>query len=209
MKVLLIDDHNLFREGLELLLQRLVNGIEVLHAVTVEKGIASLESEDRPDLVITDLSLPGVTDIDALLRVRKHAPDIPTVVVAASEDALTVKRAIDNGASGYIFKSTNSDELSKALNTILNGGVYLPVVALSSERRSSHAHKYANEMTERQREVLKWVIRGLANKQIADKLNISTDTVKSHLKAIYEILGVNNRTQAVYAVANSDFQLTP
>ena len=205
----MIDDHNLFREGLELLLQRLVSGIEIIHAVTVDLGIAALNSVERPDLVLTDLSLPGISDIDALLTVRKHSPDIPTVVVAASEDALTVRRAIDNGASGYIFKSTSSEELSTALHTVLRGGVYLPMVALSSEMPPSNMPKYANELTQRQREVLKWIIRGLANKQIADKLSISNDTVKSHLKSIYEVLGVNNRTQAVYAVANSDFQHTP
>lgn len=202
MKILLIDDHNLFREGLELLLKRLVQGVDIVHAVTVDIGIAQLLKKPRPDLVFTDLSLPGVSDIEALLSVRKHAPDVPSVVIAASEEAATVWRAIDAGAAGYIFKSTDSQELSRALNIVVNGGVYLPTLALSSEQDFFVASDTA-ELTQRQSEVLRWVVRGMANKQIAEELHISSETVKTHLRSIYEVLGVNSRTEAVYAVASS------
>lgn len=206
IRVLLVDDHSLFREGLELLLRRLVPEIEILHAVTVDEGLALLSDEARPDLVFTDLSLPGIEGIDALLAVREHAPEVPAIVIAASEEALTVRRAIDHGASAYIFKSTSSQELSAALNIVLEGGVYLPMVALSSEKLP--AQQTDLDLTPRQMQVLRSLVRGLANKHIADELNISSETVKTHLKAIYDTLGVNNRTQAVYAIANSGIRLT-
>ena len=129
MKVLLIDDHKIFLEGMKLVLDRIDPTIEVSLASTLDKGLEMLENE--PDLVITDLVLPGLRGIDSLKAVREAAPNIPAVVLAGSEDARTVRDAIDQGASGYIFKSTDSTEVSNALRVILNSGVYLPAVALN------------------------------------------------------------------------------
>jgi len=202
LKVLLIDDHQLFLEGMESVLRRIDSSIEVSLASTLEEGLQTLESE--PDLVITDLGLPGLTGIDALKAIRSASPLTPAVVLSGSEDALSVREAIDEGASGYIFKKSDSNEFAEALATILDGGVYLPPVALSTEQI---AVKAVPEITKRKKDVLRALIRGLSNKEIARELFISEDTVKSHIREIFELLGVHNRTRAVYAVAHLGIRL--
>ena len=200
MDVLLIDDHALFREGMELVLQRIDPALVVRHAGSVEEGIDLLRRE-IPTLVLSDLNLPGVHGIDALLRLRAANDEVPVVVLAGSEEPALVRKAIDNGAMGYIPKSSDSREVARALTLILRGGVYLPALALSTERDSAATGRAAVHLTPRQRDVLLKLIQGQPNKVIARALGISDTTVKSHVSALLMALDVRNRTQAVYAVA--------
>ncbi|NDY93332.1 response regulator [Ideonella livida] len=203
MKILLIDDHSLFREGLELLLQRLDPRMQVVHAATLEAGLAHLQATSPPDLVCTDLNLPGVSGLTALVRVHEVAPDVPVVVLAGGEDPAVVRQAIEQGALGYIPKSHDSVDLSKALAQVLQGGVYLPALALASEYQEEQQPNF----TPRQREVLLRLVQGKSNKTIARELGISDTTVKTHVAVVLQVLGVHSRAQAVYAVARMGLRL--
>ena len=202
MQVVLIDDHQLFLAGMAEVLQRIDSSIEVSLASTLDAGLEMLDAQ--PDLVLTDLGLPGLSGIDALKAVRDAAPLIPAVVLSGSEDAQSVREAIDEGASGYIFKKSDSTEFAHALSVILDGGVYLPAIALSSEQIQVIE---APDISPRKKDVLRALIRGLSNKEIARELFISDETVKTHIKDIFELLGVHNRTRAVYAVAHLGIRL--
>lgn len=199
MLILLVDDHALFREGVEMLLQRLDPTFHVAHAPTLQAAQAHLAHAPLPDLVLTDLQLPGQRGLDALVAIRSAGDGLPTAVLAGSEDPLLIRGAIDHGAMGYIPKSVDSRELAKALDTIVRGGVYLPSMALSTEQvgRQSPAVNF----TARQREVLRMLVQGHPNKTIARLLDISEATVKTHVAAVLAELGVHSRTQAVYALA--------
>lgn len=201
MDILLIDDHALFREGMELVLQRIDPTVTVSHAGTVEAGVRRLQTAPAPGLVLTDLNLPGVRGIEALLRVREANDEVPAVVLAGSEEPALVRRAIDQGAMGYIPKSADSREVARALTLILRGGVYLPSVALSTGPLPTHREAADTHLTPRQRDVLLKLVQGKANKVIARELGISDATVKTHVSALLQTLDVLNRTQAVYAVA--------
>lgn len=201
MDILHVDDHALFREGMELVLQRINPSTHVLHAGSVAAGVQRLAQLPAPQLVLTDLNLPGMQGIDALLRLREVNEEVPVVVLAASEDPIQVRSAIDHGASGYIPKTSESREVARALQLILRGGVYLPAVAMSTQHGAAHARQPDIHMTPRQREVLLALVRGMPNKVIARELGISDATVKSHVAALFAALDVHNRTQAVYAIA--------
>lgn len=197
VNILLIDDHVLFREGMELVLQRIYPEVRVGHASNVDAGVRRLLQEP-PDLVLTDLNFPGVQGIEALVRVRTANDAVPAVVLAGSEEPAVVRSAIDLGAMGYIPKSSDSGEVSRALRLTLRGGVYLPPVALATDRTRA---AQGPALTPRQREVLLKLIQGKPNKVIARELEISDATVKTHVAALLQALEVDNRTQAVYAVA--------
>lgn len=207
--VLLVDDHALFREGMELVLQRLDPAVCVSHAGHVDLGVARLRDAPAPNLVLADLHMPGMRGIDALLRLREANDEVPVVVLAGSEDAQLVRQAIDSGAMGYIPKSTDSREVARALALILRGGVYLPAVALSTGPTAAWPQRQPVHLTPRQREVLLRLVQGKANKVIARELGISDTTVKSHVTALLQALDVSNRTQAVYAVARLGMHLGP
>lgn len=203
MHILLIDDHALFREGLELVLQRLDPDIVARHAATLEAGLAQLQASPTPDLVLTDLNLPNVQGLSALLRVREAAEDIPVVVLAGSEEPGLVRKTIELGAMGYIPKSSDSAELARALTQILRGGVYLPALALATEQRDAPMPTF----TPRQQEVLLRLVQGKSNKAIARELGISDTTVKSHVTVLLHGLGAGSRAQAVYRVAQLNWNL--
>lgn len=197
VNILLIDDHVLFREGMELVLQRIDPAIRVDHASSVDAGVRRLVQEPL-DLVLTDLNFPGVHGIDALRRVRAANDEVPAVVLAGSEDPALVRSAIEHGAMGYVPKSSDSREVARALALILRGGVYLPPVALSTARGRAPP---SPALTPRQRDVLLKLIQGKPNKVIARELEISDATVKTHVAALLQALDVDNRTQVVYTVA--------
>jgi len=192
MRILVCDDHALFREGLEGVLDRLDDEVELRGVDDAEALLAEVRAaEDDLDLVLLDIRLRGMHGFDALARLRRDHPSVPVVVVSASERPEDVRRALDGGAAGFIPKSTRGPVLVSALRLVLAGGVYVPPLLLDAAPAAKAA-----ELTPRQVDVLRLLARGLTNREICGVLGIAEGTVKSHVMRIYELLSVTNRTEA-------------
>lgn len=213
MKILIGDDHLLFREGLCRLLTQLDE-----HATFVEAGtfdeVRNLAHDGQDfDLVLLDLQMPGFPGFSGVQDVCEAQAGTPVVIVSASESQADVRAALDSGASGYIPKSSSVKIMLSALNLIFSGGIYVPPAALlgdspgiaSATTSAGSAGPAASNgagapaLTQRQRDVLRCLREGKSNKQIAYELGLSEGTVKIHVTAVMRSLGVRNRTQAVIA----------
>lgn len=205
MRILLVDDHVLFRDGLKLLLSGLAPGRQFDEAGSCEAAL-SLPAEPAPDLILLDMNLPGVSGREALAAIRNHY-QAPVVVLSGEDEARLVRQVVEDGAAGFIPKSSTQQVMIAALQLILAGGTYVPPCALSTvvldEVASADAGGSSplSHLSARQRDVLKRVVQGKPNKRIASELDISEATVKAHLSAAFRALGVRNRTEAVFAVA--------
>jgi DNA-binding NarL/FixJ family response regulator len=206
MAVLIVDDHPLFREGLKQVLQGLAEDTEVIAESNATSALEAAKSLDL-DLVLLDLSMPGMDGFTAVERFGKAAPGVPVVIISGHEEESEVRRALSLGALGYIPKSTPPNILLDALRLVLGGGVYVPPVLLRAvqsqplERPVREANGFAapassEQLTERQVEVLRLLAQGQSNKVIARELDLSDKTVKGHITSIFRALGVVNRTQA-------------
>lgn len=213
MRVLLVDDHKLFREGLKAILAGFEAGIALDEAGDAAEGIARASAASY-DLILLDLKMPGTEGMDALRAVREAVPGTPVVVLSGEEYAHVVRAAIELGAMGFIPKSSSPEVLMQALRLILAGGVYLPPAVLDSRPAAAPPPAKPQPgdaklpgLTERQMDVLRCVIQGKPNKVIARELDISEGTVKAHLSAVMQALGAHNRTEAVYAAAKLGLKL--
>ncbi len=216
MRILIGDDHLLFREGLRRLLEQLSADAEFVDASTFDEVLASAASASTDiDLALIDLQMPGWPGFRGIETLRGHLPKTPIVVVSASESVSDMKAAFEHGASGYIPKSSSVKVMLGALNLVFSGGVYVPPAALLSSDGANGADvagllqtpagRYgAASLTHRQWEVLNCLREGKSNKQIAYELGLSEGTVKIHVTAIFKSLGVKNRTQAVIAAAEME-----
>lgn len=204
MDVLLVDDHALFREGLAFLLREVDEGVVVRHAASVPQALQRLDEGRRPDLILLDMVLPGEQGLDALRHVREHAEEVPTVVLSGAEDAQLVRDCIEAGAMGFIPKASDSRLMTAALRLVLSGGVYLPAIVIQASPVAAAEARPLAELTSRQRDVLMRLVQGKPNKAIARELGISDTTVKTHVSAVLQCLGVHNRTEAVFAMRNLD-----
>lgn len=211
MKILLVDDHALFREGLHLVLERLNEPFEVLEAGDCASAFEIVKCHPDLGLVLLDLALPDMPGLDALALLRDRYPSIPVVVLSATEDRASVLEAINRGAMGYIPKSSDSALLVSALRLVFAKGVYIPPSVLTnphnagettpqSSVRNKNATLHDLGLTDRQIEVLGLLVQGMPNKLIARKMNLGEPTVKTHVTACLRALNVGNRTQAVLAV---------
>lgn len=203
MKILLIDDHPLVREGLRHVLTELCHELTPLEAASAAEALALASQHPDINLALLDLNLPDMDGFCALEALREGYPAIPVVVLSAYNDRATVLKAIDQGAMGFIGKSSGSQVMLSALRLVLSGGVYLPPEALTparDEMRISPPQDLA--LTERQKEVLALMVQGKSNKLICRELGLAEGTVKIHVSAILRALNVETRTQAVLAVAN-------
>ena len=205
LKVLIIEDHALVREGLLLALRGLEEGTETLGAQDADSGIKQLETNDDIDLVLLDLMLPGTSGMALLGAVRKRYPTIPVVILSALDDAETAGRAMRQGASGFVPKSSSTDVLLDALRQVLDGEVYLPPHMQDALERGgrSRGKSLADRfgLTSAQVRVLDLLTQGNTNRQIAEMLGVTEGTVKIHVSAIFKALNVTNRSQALL-VAN-------
>jgi len=204
VRVLLVDDHVIFRQGLKFLLSDLDESLSFAEAGTGAQALKKIEAH-MPNLVLLDLNMPGSEGLDTLRAVLKAAPSTPVAILSGEENPSLIRAAIDAGASGFVSKTSSSDILVAALKLILDGGIYLPASALRSREPldglAEGASGIAEQLSERQTSVLLRAIQGQANKVIAAELGIAEGTVKTHLSAAFKILGVNNRTEAVFAAA--------
>ena len=152
------------------------------------------------DLVLLDLRMPGASGFSGLVLIRREFPDIPVIVVSASDEATIMQRAMEYGASGFIPKSSDLSQIADALHTVLNGSLWLPTTL--SQNTSPEEHEFAQRiktLTPQQLRVFMMLTKGLLNKQIASEVSVSEATVRTHMTAIFRKLGVRNRTQAVLA----------
>lgn len=199
MNIILADDHVMVREGLRPFLERLDDsGVAVHEAGSLPEVLTLLQKLDKVDLVVLDLRMPGMDGLEGLRQVRQTYPDIPTVILSSMVDRDQMLETINLGAAGYIPKHLSGAAMVSALKLVLSGERFLPSMLLATEQpeQPSASGSGASRLTPREREVLTLLREGLPNKVIANRLNLSEVTVKSHLFSIFRKLGVQNRVQA-------------
>ncbi len=197
MKILLADDHPLFREGVKPVLQKLDPDVELVEAIDYPTAFEAMHRDGYGvDLALLDLFMPGMSGVEGVIRFRAAFPDLPVVVLSAAEQLDDIQKLLAAGALGYVTKSSPSDVILGALRLVLAGGVYIPPSLLGGSFTVS-ATNHGTALTSRQVEVLRELAKGQSNKQIALALDVTEGTVKIHLAAIFRILKVNNRTEAV------------
>ncbi|EKF17656.1 two component LuxR family transcriptional regulator [Nitratireductor pacificus pht-3B] len=192
------DDHPLFRGALKTALSGMDGDSDIREAGDFE-GVKALADEDV-DLVLLDLSMPGVSGLSGLMTLRGMHPTVPVAVVSAHDDPETIRRALDLGASGFISKSAGMDEIRRAVGVILGGGIYTPEdidLGLETDPEIADLIHRLQMLTPQQTRVLGMLAEGLLNKQIAYELSVSEATIKAHVSAVLQKLGVDSRTQAV------------
>lgn len=202
MKLLLIDDHPLFRQGLIAALQSLVADTSISEACSVCEALQSNTNSDPFDLILLDIELEVENGLEQLPMLRQRMPGIPVVIISASEDRGPLMQAIEHGAKGYIPKSSTAEVIASAIQLVLSGGIYLPLFSLQSDKlevSDKVRQSLSNSLlTNRQIDVLKCLAKGLPNKKIAKDLGIAETTVRAHVTDILRALNAENRTEAVY-----------
>ncbi|WP_206859126.1 response regulator transcription factor [Lysobacter changpingensis] len=200
--LLIADDHPLFRAALRQAAMEAVAGADIREAGSLDAVLAALDADGGIDLVLLDLHMPGNHGLAGLAAIRAQYPGVAVVVVSANDDPRVVRRALDHGAAGYLPKSAGLDELRDAIRAVLACEQWLPASLRAAVARTQSDSGDADlaarlaSLSPQQFRVLTLVAQGLLNKQIADRLDVQERTVKAHLSAIFERLGVRNRTQA-------------
>lgn len=202
MKILIADDHALFRDGVRQLLTQLDDDVVVTEAGNCQQMLAAIEADAQLQLALLDLCMPGQDGFTALDTIARSYPALPIVVLSASESPEDMRRALGNGAMGYIPKSASAPVILNALRLVLAGGIYVPPALLKTESRPLvDAAPTPRKLTPRQLDVLGRMIEGKANKVIAAELSVSEATVKAHISAVFDALNVTNRTMAARVAA--------
>lgn len=208
MKILIIDNHALFRAGLRHILRQLHGGAgEILEAESFAEGLKLAGQHPAPDLVLLELKSPGSEGAIAVRNFRQRYLHIPLVVVSSEEDCGVITRALNYGASGYLRKNSTGEALLGALKLAISGGIYVPAqvlqkpVATVSNKNNSSGNRSSNSgehnLTARQIGILKYLADGLSNKEIAAAADLGEGTVKVHVAAIFQRLRVKTRMEAV------------
>lgn len=204
---MLTDDHVLMREGIKHLLE-FDGSVEVIEEAS--DGVECLEKLEKvtPDILLLDINMPDMNGIEVLEELKKRNSNIKVLILTVHSEVEYLIRAIDIGANGYILKDSGSAELKQAINTIMNNDSYIQpslLPALNSRLINRDIDKEKLEsLTKRELEILKQVVGGMFNKEIAASLHISERTVKNHLSNIFKKIDVSDRTQAaVFAIRNN------
>jgi len=194
MKIIVADDHALFREGIRHLLLRLADDVTVLEAECHDVALQLIKDNPEADLALVDLHMPGRDDFSGLSELLDHAQTIPVVVLSGAEGHEMLHKVIKAGVMGFIPKHENAEVILHALQLVLSGGVYVPPVYLTTNAAD---HPSPNRLTPRQTEVLQKLCQGHSNKEIGRLMKLSVPTIKCHITAIFRELNVDNRYQAV------------
>jgi len=211
-RILIADDHPLILGALRHALTGAIEGAEFYEARDLESVSAALEATPDMDLVLLDLSMPGVRGFSGLIYLRAQHAGVPVVIVSANRDPAVIRACIDLGAAGYIPKSLDLETMRASVRTVLEGGRWVPPdldLAAPADPGSSLILRRLSSLTPQQVRVLMMLSEGLLNKQIAYELSVSEATVKAHVSAILQKLGVESRTQAVIAASNIEKGLWP
>jgi len=199
-RLVVADDHPLFRDALRLTIAELLPKAEIAEAESFDSLRAQLEASSDTDLVLLDLNMPGISGFSGLLFLREQFPAVPVAIISANDSPRVVRRALDLGAAGYIPKSATAADIGTAIMALLAGERWLPpalgVRGRAAEADAELASRLAS-LTPQQLRVLMMLSDGLLNKQIAHAFGVSEATVKAHVSAILQKLKVDNRTQAV------------
>lgn len=201
-RILIADDHPLFRDALKHALSGMFSTIDVVEAGTLDEMTARLEPDGEIDLVLLDLAIPGVRGFSGLLFLRAQYPSVAVVIVSAHEEPEVIRRSLEFGASGFIPKSLSVEAIREAVTEVLDGGIWVPPdldIDAADDSDSAEIAARLGTLTPQQVRVLMMLSEGLLNKQIAFRLGVSEATVKAHVSAILQKLGVDSRTQAVIA----------
>lgn len=199
-KFVVADDHPLFRGALRQALMRVGADSRIVEAGDFDSAKALIADNEDADLVLLDLSMPGASGLSGLVALRGQHSSLPVIVVSAHDDPPTIRRALELGASGFISKSASMDQICAAISQVLAGGICTPEgIDLGEERdpEISDLIRRLQTLTPQQARVLGMIGEGRLNKQIAYELGVSEATVKAHVSAILQKLGVDSRTQAV------------
>ncbi len=202
--IVIADDHPLFRGALRQAIGSLMPAARVIEANGIEELNETLAAEKDMDLILLDLTMPGVQGFSGLIALRAQHPELPVVIVSANQEATVIRRAIEFGASGFIPKSLNVDAIGKAIASVLAGDTWTPPdidLDATEDKETAELVRRLATLTPQQVRVLMMLSEGLLNKQIAYELGVSEATVKAHVSAILDKLGVDSRTQAVIAAA--------
>lgn len=219
-RLLIADDHPLFRDAVVSAMEQAFEGIVVLQSEDLDATLGQAKADDTLDLILLDLKMPGMDGLEGLTTLRREAPTIPVVIVSAETDRDIVLKAMALGAVGYISKASPRARLIEALRQVLDGHVYLPPDIIRQPSADSGAAQRPDPppgvdperlrtLTRRQWRVLQRMVEGESNRQIADRLNIAETTVKSHVSSILSKLGVRSRLQAILAAGDVDFTRRP
>ncbi|MGA8821093.1 MAG: response regulator transcription factor [Xanthobacteraceae bacterium] len=201
-RLVIADDHPLFRGALREAVSGVLGRVEIGEASTFEEVTDLLERGGEVDLILLDLRMPGVRGFSGLMYLRAQYPSVPVVVVSANDDPAVIRRCMEFGASGFFPKTLGADALRAALARVLQGEVWTPPdvdFARDADAESAAMIARLSTLTPQQVRVLMMLSGGLLNKQIAYQLGVSEATVKAHVSAILQKLGVDSRTQAVIA----------
>jgi DNA-binding NarL/FixJ family response regulator len=202
--IVIADDHPLFRGALRQAIGSLMPAARVVEANGIDELNETLAVEKDVDLILLDLTMPGVQGFSGLISLRAQHPELPVVIVSANEEATVIRRAIEFGASGFIPKSLNVDAIGTAIAAVLAGDTWTPPdidLTATEDKETADLVRRLATLTPQQVRVLMMLSEGLLNKQIAYELAVSEATVKAHVSAILDKLGVDSRTQAVIAAA--------
>lgn len=195
MKLILADDHTLFRNGLALLLKAHDAGCEVWEGDDLDAALALAGAHPDADVALLDLNMPGMDGVQGIRRFAALRPRLPLVVLSGADSQREIQDVLAAGACGFIPKSSTAAVMVSAIRLVLSGGTYVPPQALSAASASPHARDHT-QLTERQLQVLRLLAAGKPNKAICRELDIEEGTVKAHLASIFRVLDVSNRTEA-------------
>lgn len=202
--IIIADDHPLFRGALRQAIGPLLSDATVIEAGSLDELADKLQRGASIDLILLDLTMPGVQGFSGLIFLRAQHPDVPVVIVSATEEPTVIRRAIEFGASGFIPKTLPIERIGEAVRAVLAGDVWVPGeidLSAGEDKETADLVRRLATLTPQQVRVLMMLSEGLLNKQIAYELSVSEATVKAHVSAILQKLGVESRTQAVIAAS--------
>jgi len=197
LKILLIDDHEIFRDGISMLLTREYTDIEILQAQDLPEAIKHLREHSDLKMILLDLHLQNSSPHENIKAIKNRHPKSPITIISGEERPEFVRNILEYDINSYIPKTIGNDEFIEAIKQVLNGEGYVPPgIAAEIKRSQDEGNPSIYELTERQKQVLALMAQGVSNQDIADKLNISGNTITVHVKNIFKILNASNRTEA-------------